>query len=155
MSQANVNFELENSMVGLGLNKVSQWCDHADFTDGAGQYGTLTMTQQLPAGAFVIGTKVTVEEAFDGGTNNLKVGKSSGEDEFCDGANIDVGTVGIVGDSAEDPLEFLAAAASVYLQIDEGTDWGDITAGRILVEVFYFSTVVEINKGYPNKHRSS
>jgi len=155
MSTANVNFELEQSGVGMGINKVSQWIDHTDFTDGGGQYGTLTMTQQLPAGAFVIGTKVTVEEAFDGGTNNLKVGKSSGEDEFCDGANLDVGSVGIVGDSAEDPLEFLADAASVYLRIDEGSDWGDITAGRIFVEVFYLSTVTELNKGYPNKHRSN
>jgi hypothetical protein len=143
MSIGNVNSELERSDVGMGIRKISQSIDHSDFTKST-QYGTLTMTDQLPKGAIVVGTKVTVTEVFNGGTNNLKVGKSSGEDEFSDGANIAVGTVAVVGDSPEDPLEFLAAATSVYLRIDEGTDWDDVTTGKMVVEIFYLSTVPEI-----------
>ena len=153
MSQSNVNFELCNGPVGLTIDKVSQWCDHSDFTKST-QYGRLTMSQTIPAGSFVIGTKVTVTEAFDGGTNNLKVGKSANADEFCDGANIAVGTIAMVGDSAEDPLELLVAETSVYLSIDEGTDWDDVTAGNMLVEVFYLTTNLELSKGYPKKFRS-
>jgi len=151
MSAGNVTTELETSPVGMGMNKVSQWCDHSDFTKST-RYGTLTMTQTIPVGAFVIGSKVTVTEAFDGGTNNLKIGKTSGEDEFCDGANIAVGTAAVVGDSAEDPLEFISSAATVYLRIDEGSDWDDVTTGNMLVEVFYFSTAVELGKGHPLKY---
>jgi len=154
MSQANVLFEMVNGPVGLGIDKVAQWVDHSDFTDGGGQYGTLTMTPKIPAGSFVLGTRVKITEAFDGGTNNLKVGKSSGEDEFCDGANLDLGTIGVVGDSPEDPLEFLASETTVYLRIDEGTDWGDITAGKALVEVYYLTTNLELSKGYPKKYHS-
>jgi len=154
MNQNSILFGMVNGPVGLGIDKVSQWVDHSDFTDGGGQYGTLTMSQKIPAGSFVIGSRVKIEEAFDGGTNNLKIGKSSGEDEFCDGANLDLSSVGVVGDSAEDPLEFIASEQSVYLRVDEGTDWGDVTAGKALVEVYYLTTHLELSKGYPNKYRS-
>lgn len=142
MSIANVNAELERSSVGLGLRKISQTVDHSDFTK-ATQYGALTMTPKLPEGAIILATKVTVTEAFDGGSNNLAVGKSSGEDEFSDGTTIAVGTVDVVGDSAEDPCEYLAAETTVYLRIDEGSDWDDVTAGNMKVEIFYLSTVHE------------
>ena len=153
MSQSNVNFELANGPVGLTIDKVSQWCSYSDFTKST-QYGILTMNQQIPAGSFMIGTRVKVEEAFDGGTNLLIVGKSSGADEFSDGATIEVGTIAEVGDSAADPMEFIAAAQSVYLRIDEGTDWDDVTAGKMLVEVYYLTTNLELSKGYPNKFKS-
>jgi len=90
MSEGNLLFKAVNGPVGIGIDKVSQWVKYSDFTDGGGQYGTLTMNQKIPAGSSMLFSRVKIEEAFNGGTNNLKIGKSSGEDEFCDGANLDL-----------------------------------------------------------------
>lgn len=145
MSVGNVNLELERSDIGLGLRSVSQTVEYDDFTDNEDTTGSLTMTNSLPEGAFVIGTKVTVTTGFTGDTSaTLKVGKSDGEDEFSDGTTINVYTADVVGDSAEDPLEYLAADTSVYLQITSGSDFTSVTAGKMTVEVFYLSTAVEL-----------
>jgi hypothetical protein len=135
---------LENSPAGMSPRKISQDISYSDFTDSGGTTGTLTMTKQLPEGAFVIGTKVDVRTGFTGDTScTLTAGKSSGEDEFTDGTSINIYTADVLGDSAEDPLEFLAADTSVYLVATGASDWGLVTAGEMTVEIFYLSTVPE------------
>ena len=158
MSARYINVALERSPVGMGLRKVSQWVSYDDFTDNASTGGTLTLTQALPEGAFVIGSKVTVVTGFTGGTNStavMTIGKSSGEDEFTDGTSVNVYTADVVGDSAEDPLEYLAADTDVYLVITVSADWTTIEAGKALVEIFYLSTAVELTESYPNKYSES
>jgi len=120
----------------MGVSKITQDVAFGDFTKST-QYGILTMTPTIPAGSFFIGTRVNVTTAFDGGTNNLVVGKTSGEDEFSDGTTIALGSIALVGDSGEDPCEFLAAATTVYLRIDEGTDWDDVTAGAATIDLYF------------------
>jgi hypothetical protein len=147
-----MNLNLERSPVGMGIRKIAQWVTYDDFTDST-TTGSLTMTPTLPEGAFVLGTKVTVKTGFTGGTNTtavMTVGKSSGGDEFSDGTSINVYTADVVGDSAEDPLEFLAAETTVYLRITVNADYTTISAGKALVEIFYLSTVPEITESYPN-----
>jgi len=152
MSSGNVNAELEISPVGMGIGKISQWVEYTDLTD-SGTTGSLTMTQQLPAGAFHIGTKVTVKTGFTGDTSAvLTVGLSSGEDELTDGTSVNVYTAAVVGDTAEDPLAYQASAADVYLVVTTDSDFSDVSAGKMYVEVFYFSTVVELGKGHPDKY---
>lgn len=152
MLKSNVNYNLESSPVGLGLRKIDQVIKIADFTDGGGTSGTLTLTPKLPIGAAVLFTKVTVKEAFVGDTSAaLKLGKTSGEDEFTDGTSVSLFATGVVGDSAEDPLEFLAAETTVYAQLTSGSDFGAITAGKALVEIFYLSTEVELTNPYADK----
>lgn len=149
-----VNKALELSQIGMGIRKVSQRVKYSDFTDGGGLEGTLTLGKQIPAGAFVIGTKVTVEEGFTGDTSAvLKLGKSSGEDEFTDGTSVNVFAAGTVGDSAEDPLEFISSDTSVYAEITSGSDWGKVTAGQALIEVFYLSTEAELTDGHPGRNQ--
>lgn len=149
-SPYNINSILARSPEGLCFGKVAQWVEYGDFTDGGAAVGTLTMKQTIPAGSFVIGTKVTVTEAFTGDTSAVMlVGKSSGEDEFSDGTSINIYTVGIKGDEAENVLEFIAAAQSVYLHVTSATDFTLVTAGRMLVEVFYLTTDKSFNRGYP------
>lgn len=149
----NIAETLERGLVGLGLRKIAKIVNASDFTDNEDTTGDLTMNVTLPAGAFVIGTKVTVQKAFDddSDTANMTVGKSAGADEFSDGTSIDISTAGAKGDSAEDPLEFLAAETSVYLRITGNADFTSIYNGdgRMLVEIFYLSTVLELTAGYP------
>jgi hypothetical protein len=146
MSKNNINYNLESSPVGLGLRKIAQVVKFADFTDGGAAVGTLTMKDKIPAGAFIVGTKVTVKNAFSGNTSCvLKVGKTSGEDEFVDGATINIFTTGAKGESPEDPLEYIASEQTVYLQATSNSDWGLVsTAGKMLVEIFYLSTEIEL-----------
>jgi hypothetical protein len=153
-----INVNMERSPVGMGIRKVSQWVSYDDFTDNASTGGTLTLTQSLPEGAFVIGSKVTVTEGFTGGTNTtavMTIGKTSGEDEFTDGTSVNVYAADVVGDTAEDVLEYLAAETDVYLVITVSADWTTIDTGKALVEVFYLSTVVELTESYPNKYTES
>lgn len=146
MSAGNVNIELERSDVGLGLRSVKQTISYDDFTDNEDTTGSLTMTDSLPEGAFVIGTKVTVTTGFTGDTTaTMTVGKSDGADEFSDGTSINIYTADVLGDSAEDPLEFLAADTSVYLKVTGSADFSSISAGEMVVEVFYLSTVIELS----------
>jgi len=153
MSAGNVVEQLELSGVGMGLRKVAQIVSHSDFTDNGDTTGDLTLENQLPVGAFVIGTKVKVLEAFSGGSNTtatMTVGKTAGEDEFTDGTSVNVAAVGVVGDSAEDPLEFIASATDVICRVTVDNDFTTVAAGKLMVEVFYLSTKYEYNNpGYP------
>jgi hypothetical protein len=126
--------------MGGCIGKITQDILYSDFTDGGSTAGTLTMTPVLPEGAFVIGTKVTIRTAFTG-TVTLKAGKSSGEDEFTDGTTVSIGTADVVGESAEDPLEYLAADTTVYLYAAHSSDWTSVVAGDMTVEIFFVRTV--------------
>jgi hypothetical protein len=145
-----INLALERSPVGMGIRKIAQWVDYSDFTDSGSTTGTLTMTKQLPAGAFYIGCKASVKTGFTGDTScTLKIGKTSGEDEFSDGTTLNIYTAAEVGEEGEAPLEFLNSAASVYLVATGASDWTLVTAGKMLVELFYLSTNPEISESYP------
>jgi hypothetical protein len=155
MSVGNVNFELEASDVGMGIRKVSQVITYDDFTD-AGSTGTLTMTDTIPAGSFVIGSKVTVKTAFTGTsvtTCTLAIGDSG--DANCYSCNTThsiftattaaaqrVTAAFIASDAG---LNAEAAANSILLVATDSTgDWSIITAGEMTVEVFYLSTNLEL-----------
>jgi len=153
MSSGNINVELERSPVGMGINKVSQWVKASDMTDSS-TTGSITLTQKIPAGAFVIGTKVTVKVAFDEDTSAaLTVGKSAAGTEFTDAGSVSILAAGIVGKVATDPLEFIASATTVYAQVTTASDFTLCYAsdGEILIEVFYLSTAVELTKGHPTR----
>ena len=152
MSSANVNVELERSPVGMGINKVAQWLDWSDFTDSS-QNGRLTLAQTIPAGAFLLGTRIRIETALaTGDTDTMDIGTSAGGTQILAGASI--GSVAVVGGPAVTALQFIASATTIHVEINESTDWDNITAGKFLVEVFYLSTVTELNKGYPNRFHS-
>jgi hypothetical protein len=155
MSINNVNTELERSPVGLGLRSIAEWVSYDDFTDGAGTSGDFTMTRQLPAGAIVLGLRVKVTTGFTGDTSAvMTVGKTAGEDQYSDGTSVNVYTAATVGDSPEDPLEFNASAQSIYLRVTGAADFTSISAGKMLVELFYLSTVPEIVNHDANRTRN-
>lgn len=131
---------------GIGLRSAKLTLQASDFTDGGGTTGTYTWSSALPAGAIYIGCKAVVTSALDDDTSAaLVIGKTSGEDEFSDGTSISLAAVASVGDSAEDPLEYLASATDVYLQITTATDFTLVYAGdgEFTLYLFYLSTVPE------------
>jgi hypothetical protein len=145
-----VSLDLERGPVGLGLRKVGQWVTYDEFTDGGGAAGTLNLNKQIPAGSAAIFSKVTVTEGFSGDTTAvLDIGNASDDDaysltthnvlaalsnalEHCDSGG---------GDSG---LSLCTSDTTVKLTLTGASDFGLITAGKMYVEVFYFSTNPEV-----------
>ncbi len=156
MSIQNVAEQLELNHVGMGIRKVAQVVKFSDLTDGGGADGTLNMNKQIPAGSFVIGSKVTVSEAFDGTSTVLSIGTSGDANEYSGNGTHDLSSAArnlvksaFIGDDAG----FLAEAADidVLLTVSENDDFGDVTTGEMLVEVFYLSTNVELTDWQPTE----
>ncbi len=152
MSAGNVNYELEASFTGLGLRKVSQIVEYGDLTDGGGTTGTLDLNKQVPAGSFVIGSKVTVKTAFDGANNVLAIGTSGDDNEYSGNTTHDISSAAsnlVKAASISSAAGIIAEGSdiSVKLTVTDDSSFGGITAGRMLIEVFYFSTNVELTDG--------
>jgi hypothetical protein len=135
----------------MGFRKVGQWVDYSDFTDGGGAAGTLNLSKQIPAGSFVIGSKVRVTTGFTGDTTAvMDVGISGDADRFSLTThnilaaasnlleNADPAASGAAG------LDLVTSDTTVVLTVTGASDFGLITAGRLYVEVFYLSTNPEV-----------
>ncbi len=159
MSTSNANYQLEASLTGLGLRKVSQIVEYGDFTDdGSDANGDLTLNKSVPAGSFIIGSKVTVKTGFTGDSSaQLKIGSSEDNADYSGNTYHNVfvsGTNNLVKAafiSSDAGLGAVGSDQIIYLTVAGGSDYSDISAGRMLVEVFYFSTNVELTDGGRNK----
>ena len=152
MSIGNAAEQLEMNHVGLGLRKVAQIVKYSDFVDdGSDAKGDLELNKKVPAGSFIIGTKVTVKTGFSGDTSAaLSVGASENDDEWSGNTTIDVLSTArnlVAGDG----LKAISTAATVFLTIEGGADFSSITAGEMLVEVYYLSTNVELTDWQPTE----
>jgi hypothetical protein len=145
VTKNNINYFLESSPVGLGLRRISQTVKYSDFTDGGSTAGTLTLTDQLPEGAIVVASRATIKTGFTGDTSAvLKLGKTSGEDEFTNGSTLNLYAADVVGIKAETAMEYLNAATTVYAQLTSATDFTLVTAGEAVIDIYYLSTVAEL-----------
>ena len=161
MSIANVNNQLERGGVGMGIRKVAQWVSYGDFTDGGSTDGTLNLTDTIPAGSFVLGTKVKVTTGFTGDTTCvLDIGNSSDADAYSytthniytAADNLVEGADSSSGGTTGTGLAPIASATTVKLTATGASDWGNVSAGTMLVEVYYLSTNVEGQDNYPNRY---
>lgn len=157
MSIDNQTEQMELGKVGMAFRKVSQVVKLADITDDGGADGTLVLGKKVPAGSFVIGSKVTVAEGFVGDTTAvLSVGTAGDANEYS--GNTTHNILDIVGNSVK--VAFIGSdagliaeseAIDVKLTVTGGSDFGAITAGKLLVEVFYLSTNVELTDAPKNE----
>ncbi|HDZ15009.1 hypothetical protein LCGC14_1588420 [marine sediment metagenome] len=147
-----VSTDLERSPVGVGIRKVGQWVSLADFTDAGGAVGTKTLAKQIPAGSFVFGSKVKVTEGFIGDVSAvLDIGDGSDADLFSlTTHNVFAAASNLVegADAAADAsyrgFVAISSDTTITLTVTVNNDWGDVTAGKMFVEVLYFSTNVEV-----------
>lgn len=161
MAISNVNLELERSGVNMSIRKVAQWVEYSDFTDGGGTDGTLNLTNKIPAGSFVLGSKVKVTEGFTGDTTCvLDIGNSGDPDAysytthniFAAADNLVEGADGATGGNQGTGLVPVSSETTVLLTATGGSDWTDVTAGKMFVEIFYLSTNLEVVTHYPNRY---
>lgn len=127
----------DQDWVGLaGMGVVTQRVAYTDFTDGGGASGTLTLNQQIPAGAFVVRSVVYVETAVGGTTPTLTIGDGTDADRY-NTSTIAVATTGYKDGGAISGTAVTTAASNVVLTMAEATDFGLIDAGVLTVKVFY------------------
>lgn len=158
-----INVSLERSPVGMGIRKIAQWVTYDDFTDGGSTTGTLALTPTIPAGSFVLGSKVTVKTGFTGDTTCvMDIGDGSDADIFSQTthnifaiANNLMESADAAADGTMRGIVPISTETTVTLTATSGSDWGLVTAGKMLVEVFYFSTNVELDESYPMKFNNT
>jgi hypothetical protein len=152
MSSGNVQIELERS-AGMSIRKVSQDVLYSEFTDGGGADGTLALRITIPAGSFVIGSKVNVKTGFTGDTTAvMNIGDGSDDDKFSFTTHniftaadnlLEQADAGSAGTDAGFAL--VTSDATVTLTASGGSDWGAVSAGRLIVDIFYLSTNVKLD----------
>jgi len=151
MSVNNVVLEMERGVGGMGIRKVSQVVEYSDFTDGGSTSGTLNLRKKIPAGSFVIGSKVKVIEGFTGDTScTLDIGTASDADAF----SLTTHNIYTAADNLLEAADYggggsagfylITSDTTVKLTATSASDWGSVSAGKMEVDVFYLSTNPEL-----------
>ena len=158
MSIGNIAEQLELNYVGLGIRKISQLIRFGDFTDdGSDAIGDVIMNTTIPAGSFILGCKATVKTGFTGDTTaTMKVGTSKDAGDISGNTTINVlaaarNLVRASFISSDAGLIAVSSTQTVYVGVTGGADFGSISAGLMLVEVYYFSTNVELTSDHPTE----
>lgn len=121
---------------------VSQSLDHAAFTDANNATGYIAFTTGvIPAGSIVLGWKAVISEAFTcTSTCTMTVGPTGDKDAWTAG-DPSVAAIGTVGAPADADVDCFCATATVpYVEVTEDNDFGDVTAGTMVVTIYYLQT---------------
>uniref|UniRef100_A0A6M3IYG7 Uncharacterized protein n=1 Tax=viral metagenome TaxID=1070528 RepID=A0A6M3IYG7_9ZZZZ len=136
-----VKLHQDPNTLGQIASLVSQELDHAAFTDQAGTaIGNIDFTTgQLPARALVLGTSVNITEAFLGDTTGIiQVGVAADLDRFSLPTDQSVYAISRVAmNPATDGQDGFNAAQTVKVTITGTADWGNVTAGKCFVTIYY------------------
>jgi hypothetical protein len=140
-NKASTAYGLETTE-GIALRSIHQVISYRDFTDGGSAAGTYNMLKRIPAGSFVIGSKVNVLAGFTGNSScTLAIGDSGDSNVYSANTTHNIYTaVNNLVAQAESPPVAEASANTVLLTATGASDFTAITAGKIEVWVFYFST---------------
>ncbi len=157
MSIQNVAEQMELNYVGMGIRKISQLIKYDEFTDDGDGIGDVIMNTQIPAGSFIIGCKATVKTGFtgEGTTATMKVGTSKDNGQISGNSTLNVFTAArnLVKAAYVSSIGLIAvsSAQTVYIGVTVSTDFSDVSAGLMLVEVYYLSTNVELTSDHPTE----
>ena len=137
------------SAIGLGdaslprVSVTSQSVAFGDFTDNTNATGFVDLDTDLPAGAIPIGTKFVVSTGFTGDTTAIvQAGVSGTLDMFTENTDQSVLAAATVGSTpTPDCADGMNAAKTIRVTVTGGSDFGAITAGVMVVFVYYLATV--------------
>jgi hypothetical protein len=110
-----------------------------DFTDGGGVTGTLTMTGEIPVGAFVTRVIVSDVTGFTGDTSAvLMVGDGTDDDRYNAAADIDVfTTVAALDGGAPQGTAVHTVEKNPVLTVTSAANFTAVAAGAMTVKIFY------------------
>ncbi len=136
--------------VGLGdqtlprVNVISESMAFGDFTDNTDTTGFYDfVSSTLPAGAIPLGFKAIVSTGFTGDTTAvIQVGIAGDLDRFSLNTDQSVLAAASVGSlPATDGADGLDAASTPRVTVTGGADFTSISAGVMVVYVYYLATV--------------
>ena len=117
---------------------IQQVVSYADFTDGGAAAGTLALTPQLPAGAYVTGVTVANVTGFTGDTSAvLTVGDGSDVDRYNTGTPSVFATATYVSMGKVSGVPSHAAAQAVTLTVTSASDFTSVSAGALTIRIHY------------------
>lgn len=124
------------------LDFIEQTVDYDDFTDGGSTVGTLVMTDSVPAGAILLGSKVTVAAGFAGDTSAaLTIGDGSDVDRYNTGTPSVFATAASgIQTGAPSGNKLLTSANAPTLTVTSGSDFTSVSAGTMTVRIYYIAT---------------
>lgn len=125
------------------IDSITQTVDYDDFTDGGAAVGTLTMTDSVPAGAILLGTKVLVSAGFAGDTSAvLIIGDGSDTDRYMTGTPSVFATAATgIQTGVPSGNKLITTANQPVLTVTSGSDWGSVSAGTMEVTIYFIRTV--------------
>ena len=149
MSKNNVGYEGVTGPDGIGVRAVRQRVLYSDMTDST-TTGTYALPVTIPAGSFVIGTKVDVLTGFTGGTNTtavMDVGDGSDADKFSYTTfNVYTAATGLMEQAdagaagTETGLALVTSDATPTLTVTVSADYTTISAGELEIAIYYLET---------------
>lgn len=122
---------------------TSQTLLFSAFTDNTDATGYIDIATQLPAGAIPIAWKAVVATGFTGDTTAvIKVGVEGVLDRFSADTAQSVAAAATVGSAclAAGACDGIGAASTVRVTVTGGADFSSISAGSMVVYVYYIRT---------------
>jgi len=126
----------------VSIECLSQTVAFGSFTDGGGTSGYIDLTPKMPAGAIPLGVKYVVGTGFTGDTTAVvQTGVSGDTDRFSSVTDQSVLAAATVGHGVPtDAGDGINAAQTVRVTVTGASDFGLITAGSMVVNVYYLRT---------------
>lgn len=125
------------------IREITETVARSQFTDGGSTSGTYQMQGEVPVGAFLVGSKVTVAEGFTGDTSAaLTIGDGSDVDRYMTGTP-SVLSVAASGIQMGVPSgnKNITTANRPTLTVTGAADFTSISAGSLTVSIYYIETV--------------
>jgi len=114
----------------------------SQFTDGGATVGTYQLQGSLPAGAVVLGSKVTVDAGFAGNTSAaLTVGDGSDVDRYMTGTPSVFATAAAgIETGVPSGAKLVTAPNRPTLTVTTATDFTAVSAGQVTVSLYFLQT---------------
>jgi len=122
------------------LNKLeSQTLEIADFTDNGDATGYIDIDTDLPANAIVVGWKSVISEGFTGDTTAvMQVGIAGDLDKYSGITTVSCLAAATVGALGNTDNALATTAQTPRVTVTGASDFGLITAGAMVVSLYYF-----------------
>jgi hypothetical protein len=112
------------------------------FTDGGGAVGTYQLQGSVPAGAVLLGSKVTVEAGFAGNVSAaLTIGDGSDVDRYMTGTPSVFATAAAgIETGVPSGTKLVTTANRPTLTVTASADFTAVSAGQLTASIYYLQT---------------
>ena len=133
------NNSRDDDWLSPGMHVLSERVLFSEFTDGGAASGTRALTKTIPAGAWVLRSKLINVTGFTGNTSAvITIGDGTDVDRYNTGTPSVFTTAAALDMGAPSGTQIHTAAATVTLTVTGGSDFTAINAGAATVEILYW-----------------